>query len=272
MAKENFYIGYLPNAPKPLKRFLSRFVWLTVPILLVFAVSLVLYQKDYVTSTFEIGQSSTITGILTYEPVPMLKVSLGKNDQGKEEYQSVLLIDFGKKGAEESLRKIEATQGALEGKSLTLEGTLIYYDGKSLLEMTKSENAFVKVEEGNLASQTNVIGKVNLTGEIADPKCYFGVMKPGEGKPHRSCAARCIAGGIPPVFKVEQNGTVDYYLVKGTGGKAIYEELFPIIAEQISLEGQAYQVDDWKVIEIDNLNEIKRLSQGGLPNPPMCSF
>lgn len=101
---------------------------------------------------------------------------------------------------------------------------------------------------------------------------YAGLMKPGEGKPHRSCAARYIAGGIPPVFKVEQNGTVDYYLVKGAGGKAKYEELFSIIVERVSLEGQAYQVDDWKVIEIDDLSEIKRLSQGGLPNPPMCSF
>lgn len=101
---------------------------------------------------------------------------------------------------------------------------------------------------------------------------YAGLMKPGEGKPHRSCAARYIAGGIPPVFKVEQNGTVDYYLVKGAGGKAKYDELFSIIVERVSLEGQAYQVDDWKVIEIDDLSEIKRLSQGGLPNPPMCSF
>lgn len=24
-------------------------------------------------------------------------------------------------------------------------------------------------------------------------------MKPGEGKAHRACAIRCIAGGIPPV-------------------------------------------------------------------------
>ena len=43
---------------------------------------------------------------------------------------------------------------------------------------------------------------MDVKGEIVDPKCFFGVMKPGEGKPHKDCAIRCILGGIPPVLKV----------------------------------------------------------------------
>jgi len=31
-----------------------------------------------------------------------------------------------------------------------------------------------------------MISKMTLQGEIIDPKCYFGVMKPGKGKIHRS--------------------------------------------------------------------------------------
>ena len=38
---------------------------------------------------------------------------------------------------------------------------------------------------------------VTLKGEIIDPKCYLGAMKPGGGKTHKACAMRCIAGGIP---------------------------------------------------------------------------
>ncbi len=78
------------------------------------------------------------------------------------------------------------------------------------------------------------LGPVQLTGEIADSKCYFGVMNPGNGKVHRGCAVRCISGGIPPAF-----------LVRDAGGRTmtmlladLKPELLEHVAEPITLRGR----------------------------------
>ena len=43
-----------------------------------------------------------------------------------------------------------------------------------------------------LRREVEVLGPVELTGEIADSKCWLGVMNPGEGTVHRDCARRCL--------------------------------------------------------------------------------
>ena len=78
------------------------------------------------------------------------------------------------------------------------------------------------------------LGEVQLTGEIVDSKCYFGVMNPGAGKVHRDCAVRCISGGIPPAF-----------LVRDAGGNLVTlllanwkRELLEHIAEPVTIHGR----------------------------------
>ena len=44
------------------------------------------------------------------------------------------------------------------------------------------------------------LGCAVLVGEILDAKCWFGAMKPGFGKTHKSCAALCARGGLPLAF------------------------------------------------------------------------
>ena len=67
---------------------------------------------------------------------------------------------------------------------------------------------------GRLAQEAVDLGEHTLRGEIVDIKCYLGVMKPAHGKPHRSCAARCISGGIPPVLMVkDRDGDTNYLLL-----------------------------------------------------------
>jgi len=106
------------------------------------------------------------------------------------------------------------------------------------------------------------LGTVELTGEVIDPKCYFGVMKPGHGKPHQDCAIRCIAGGMSPVFYVRnEKGEAGYYLIVDENGKKMNDDLKDYIAEPISLKAKAVQYDDWVVLYV-NKNAIKRT--GGL--------
>ena len=71
------------------------------------------------------------------------------------------------------------------------------------------------------------LGGATLAGEIIDPKCYFGAMKPGEGKIHKACATLCLRGGIPPMFMTtdEQGRHVYYLLTKPDGRGSNHDKL-----------------------------------------------
>ena len=92
---------------------------------------------------------------------------------------------------------------------------------------------------------------VRLEGEILDPKCWFGVMKPGEGKVHKSCAIRCISGGIPPVFKVKAGSQNTYYVLKSANDQNINQEVLPYVAEAVAIAGTTFVQNGWNVLEID---------------------
>jgi hypothetical protein len=50
-------------------------------------------------------------------------------------------------------------------------------------------------------------------------------MKPGFGKPHRSCAVRCISGGVPPILRIkDEKGETNYLMLIGSDDQAINEE------------------------------------------------
>ncbi|MES1218019.1 MAG: hypothetical protein ABUT20_21105, partial [Bacteroidota bacterium] len=96
--------------------------------------------------------------------------------------------------------------------------------------------------------------------EIVDPKCFFGVMKPGQGKPHKDCAIRCILGGIPPVLKVaDEKGNQNYYLVVGPSGERINEAVKDFVAEPVTITAKVVKYDDWVVLYV-NQKGIARYS------------
>jgi len=97
---------------------------------------------------------------------------------------------------------------------------------------------------------------MELKGEIVDPKCYFGVMKPGKGKIHRSCAVLCISGGIPPVLATtDENNISEYYLITDTSGKPIHKDILPHIGKPSMLTGTIVQLEDWYQLQL-NVNDI----------------
>lgn len=106
---------------------------------------------------------------------------------------------------------------------------------------------------------------MTLQGEIIDPKCYFGVMKPGKGKIHRSCAVRCISGGIPPVLATTDNNNIsEYYLLTDLKGQPINEAVLPFIGKPSQIKGTVEKMEDWYIlkIKIENIkikNEISSI-------------
>ena len=113
--------------------------------------------------------------------------------------------------------------------------------------------SFEKLEEPSPPLEIIRTGRQTITGEIVDPKCFFGVMKPGYGKVHLSCAVRCIAGGIPPILvSANEDGFRSYYFITGRNGKAINQELLGFIGYPVSVTGAVKTVEGWNVVEIDS--------------------
>ena len=172
--------------------------------------------------------------------------------------KEVLLVGYGKFGAEGTMDAIQKEKGSLAGKKITLAGTLIYGDGKTLMELTKENESLINVvgPDNSPVAVSPPQSPISVKGEILDPKCYFGVMKPGEGKIHKSCAIRCISGGIPPVFRHQMDDHYQYFLMVDENGNRINEEVLPFVAEQISIDGKTKKSHGWDVLYL-NVADIK---------------
>lgn len=270
--KDEFFVGYGEEVPQSFRKQVRRFIWIVAIALPILGITFVLSQRGFSLGTYELGKLTEIQGVIHTDPIPTLQV-LGEVDQnGNIPSQTILLMSFGKFGAEKDLAKIEERVKATTNKNLhevlvTLEGTLDYRDGRTMFELTKKENSLLEIDDsiplGELMmelSEPSSIGKVELTGEIVDSKCYFGTMKPGEGKPHRSCAIRCISGGIPPVLITKnKEGQQEMFLLRGPNGEAIGKQLLSIIAEPVSVSGQLFAYDGWYILQVDPKTGIKSL-------------
>jgi len=230
------------------------------------ALMLALGQKKFSTSSFEFGKLTEVKGIYQQFPVPSIKVMTEQDAFGHATYITMPLVGYGKFGAEGTIAALEKEKNIiLDKKEVTFKGTLLYSDGKTLLQIDKHDNPLLNVSSAASIIQPEIqeLGNVQLNGEILDPKCYFGVMKPGQGKPHRDCAIRCIAGGMSPVFYVRNDkGETNYYLLLDKNGKKMNDELKDYVADPVSLEAKAIQFDDWVILYIDGKDKIKRT--GGL--------
>jgi len=100
-----------------------------------------------------------------------------------------------------------------------------------------------------------VISKMTLQGEIIDPKCYFGVMKPGKGKIHRSWPVRCISGSIPSILATTNSNNISqYYLLTDLNDKPINKEVLPFIGKPSEIKGIVEKMEDWYFLKINPAN------------------
>lgn len=255
---DEFYIGYLPSSPNMISSFIKWVIPLMLTFSLIIAIVLCLGQRDFATSEFEYGVETSLSGILMKSPVPHLRISLGKNSQGQELFQTVLLVGSGKCGLDEEIQKF-----ALK-TSVIIKGFLIYGDGKALLQVNDVKdilpNDKILVSDATPRQAVSDKNYTSVTGEVTDPKCYFGVMKPGEGKPHRSCAIRCIAGGIPAVFKTNSS---DYFLLLNENMQSLNSDVLSIVGDQVNLDGEIIELDDWRILKVASkrINAIARSLQ-----------
>jgi hypothetical protein len=255
MNSDEFYIGWMPQAPKSFAAWSRKYLFILLPIVIVLGVLLAISQKQFGTGNFEFGMLTEVRGFYFNEPVPNIKVVNGKDIWGNKNYVTVPLIGFGKHGVDGIIADLEKEKNiSLEGKEIILKGTLLYNDGKLLMQIDANDKPLITVnDDKNNASfaPPKEIGVLDVKGEIVDPKCFFGVMKPGEGKPHKDCAIRCMLGGIPPVLKVTNDeGNQNYYFIVGEHGEKMNETVQDYVASQVRIHAKAVKHGDWIVLYV----------------------
>lgn len=257
MKNNEFYIGWMDKAPQSLSRHVKKVIVALIVVVPMIAIVVSASQKKFSTGNFEFGKLTQIKGIYFKNPVPNLKVFTGKDVFGNSSFITIPLIGYGKFGADGSLNDIQKARNIdLNQREVTLKGTLLYNDGKLLMQI--DENDSFLVNTGNTAGPSLLpvaknLGDQVIKGEIVDPKCFFGVMKPGQGKPHKDCAIRCILGGIPPVLKsTDASGRDNYYLVVSESGGRMNEVVKDFVAQPVTVNARVVKYDDWIVLYVKN--------------------
>lgn len=253
--KEEFFVPYIEGSlGRRTQKTIKRFALLAVLVIAASAIIFSIAQKPFKNSTFELTTETKIVGVYHENPYPMLRVQM--NDGS---FKNVVLLGFGKSSANPYLEKIMQEDPDLEGKKLSIEGNLIYYNGKTLIQITDEEKVKLIKTDATFLLLPQELTTMTFQGEIIDPKCYFGVMKPGKGKIHRSCAVRCIAGGIPPVFATtDENNVAKYFLLTDLDGNPINDKILPHVGKPADITGMVEKMEDWYLLKIDPKN-IKEL-------------
>jgi len=241
---DELYVGYGDAMPPGIARAVRRGVLAIAALAVAVPLVVVLSQGPLPRAAFEFGTIRTFRGTLHETPVPLLVVEppeTGEVGDAAAAASSFLLVAPGKHGARDDVR-------GRDGERVELRGTLAYRDGRTLIEL---EPGSIVAAGGPRAGAPPVedLGEVRLRGEIVDAKCHLGVMRPGDGKTHRDCAARCISGGIPPALHVATaSGETQLFLLVGEDGGAIGHALLAFVAEPVEVRGRAERRGDLLVL------------------------
>jgi len=238
MDRDEFYVGYLPDAPPATARFLKRTVAAMLALCLAAGAALVVSQRGFGNGAYEFGSITEFEGVLLEHPSPLLAVPRPGGD-GASLYH---LVGPFKSGAAALIQD-------LDRRRAKLKGSLIYRDGVTMIEVAEVQPLTGLPEQ--LPDRLS-LGRVELSGEIVDSKCYLGAMKPGNLKSHKSCAVRCISGGIPPILLVTApDGRTRTYLLTGPEGESIGSRVLGLVAEPVRVNGELAAMGDLWVLRID---------------------
>ncbi len=248
----DFYVGW-SGASDSSRRFTSRFYYSFLVLMFVILSLFVWLERPFSTATFAYGDQVELEGYLLEEPVIALRIQDGDN------FEILPLVGYGKMGPHAALENLLGAGNY----HVKLRGTLISHKGKRFLELTDGKAAVLTSTTSNeMSHDPTAIGAMEITGEIMDPKCFFGVMKPGYGKVHRSCAIRCISGQIPPVLAIRENNEfVDFYFLTNMEGMIPKEDLLRYVGKEITISGDAFKIDNWKSVRLESLEMISAIPE-----------
>jgi hypothetical protein len=230
---DDFFIGWSAETPPANRRFLLAAGLALIAGGGAIAAGVSSHRAPIGDGVWNMGERRILRGLLKPSPYP----SLHTQDLDGA-MRTVFLATAGKTAP-------RIGPGMMDN-SVAVTGTLI----------RRGANAMIAVEQiapapevgAASAPATTMIdrGPVTLIGEILDAKCWFGAMRPGYGKTHKSCAALCARGGLPLAFcQLASCGDArEAPLFLDQDGRAFGREILPLVADPIVVEGRLIQVAD----------------------------
>jgi hypothetical protein len=226
---DEFYVGYLRTAPRH-----RRLLRALVPVLLITAVGAAVLiassQQDPGDGVWDLDREHVLEGTLVVEPYPFVLV----------DGRRVLLTGATKQGVAERVR-------GWDGRRVRVHGHTVTRGDLRMLSLAERDDPVTVIAPRapltTATSSASAAGaRVVLRGEIIDPKCYAGAMKPGGGKAHKGCAVLCLRGGIPPVLvSVAPGGAMVYDVLVDAEGRALtgeaLEAILPYVADVVKVTG-----------------------------------
>lgn len=240
----DFFIGWdRKSGETSVKR--SRFAVLIISLLAVFLVGIVAaLQATIGKGFFDFGHTQEFNGLFISKPYPMLL-----SEKPIEGHSTILLVNEWKFGLSNEVSE------SFHLKSVKVKGTLINDEHQAMIEVVNEgiipDEAFSTSDI--IDNRVENIGTRTLSGEIVDSKCWLGVMNPGSRKTHRACAILCIKGGIPPILvsQTSEENPSGYYLLVGTDGSPINEQILDYVGLPAQVEGQVKKIAGLFVMRID---------------------
>ncbi len=236
---EEFYVGYLPKAPAGTGRFTRRVVTVIICGALAACAWVAAVLPFYGEGVFEFGHPKVYRGVAQCNGVARLTTA-------EIDY---LLVGPGKHG-------VPPEFCGEAGRSIAVEATRIARGTSEVLELVPGSAKITETVAPNQPS--GELGEFTLRGEIVDPKCYFGVMNPGEGRLHRACAILCLRGGITPVLVVrDRAGQEIHVALRVASGDT--DGLLRTVAEPVEVSGRVHREGQWLVMDT-GLGNIRRVT------------
>ena len=237
---DEFYTGYLPEAPAGIADWTRKMVALLFLVAVVVALALVTGQKPFSKAVYEFG-ARDFEGVVRLSPYPTLELTRPGDHGEATAVSRYYLVNPFKHGAEVA---------QYDGQRVKLRGSLIYRGDQTMIEILPE--TVETLSAGDAAAARRYYGTHSLVGRIVDSKCWLGTMKPGGTKPHRACAVRCISGGSPPLFVVnDQEGPFKQLLLVGADGRAVNKEVLDFVAEPLEIRGEVERLDDLWILKAD---------------------
>jgi hypothetical protein len=244
-ARDEFYAGYRAAVPAALARFVRARVALLLVGAALLALGLAGAQQPFSTAVFEFGRTREFEGRIALAPHPMLLIERPGRTPAQAASSRYLLVGAGKRGADAALQ-------GLDGRRVRLAGTLLYQADATLIELAPGSIQVLEAPALPLEGPGEDLGEQVLIGEIVDSKCYLGAMKPGQHKPHRDCAVRCISGGLPPLFVVrDAQGETRRFLLTAASGRSVNREVVDLVAEPLRIRGRVHRLGSLLVLRAD---------------------
>ncbi len=267
-----FFIGWDSKNEKKIFTLPKKIAAAIAVFCLLLSFTITANQKKITPFKIDYENVKKMQGWLSISPVPMLTILDDKDDNGNPAYKNILLVDAFKKGA------YETVLGVLKNNSIAYVQMEGYMSNKivscgshtdsgcaslctqcitgtthfPILEIENGIYSFKEIKPAFMLPPPNSLPEQDtiITGEIIDPKCYFGAMNPGYGKPHLSCAVRCIAGGIMPVLKYYTSAGEESYCVLIDRDQSINDYIINYVGTTVIIKGKFQQAFNWNMLSL----------------------